>query len=744
MTRELEFVTVGNPGNPDAPGDDSGERYGSVGYTYRIGKYEVTYGQYLEFLNAKAKSDPTGLYDPSMTFDKIANGIARSGSNGSYSYSLLTDASADLPVSFVNFTDAARYTNWINNGKGNSSTEEGSYTITTARLKGAVRKDGVITYMAKGKLDLQAGDQIAVTGLKGIGFAGRSSIKDVKFNDGNTFFSAANDFPDAVATGSGKVVAVSASHSADAKVWIPSEDEWAKAAYYNPSLNNGTGGYYTWATQSDEYPGNSVGTLPNQANIPSYVDLRFANTPLNPNISPSVGPNLLTAVGAFTSSPSYYGTFDQDGNVTEWTETIYDKSALFGNWNRSVNATRSKHGAMYYSGTPGSSRRDDGLMPNDIGYATGFRLAAAPISASTSLVSSTTNVVTSDSNAHADHDHALASGTDQADSVSPSSVKTKTSGQAVFGGPISAAQEIWPTVYPASGTARVVLNPEQTALSYKFRIIGLDFGELAGIGPTTKATGDDVNGMHIHHAPAGQVGDPAIGLINPYQDKNIRFRYNPKTKYWTITGRWTEEDPSVVSFDDNLKNHLFQGLDYLNIHNEDVALGVIRSQFYPLNDAAKAGYATSASSSLQSSTSASLEAPIKTPECTASHCCDDGDGLVQDSLKGIDRLTGGKGVDHFRYNLGSDSSTKTAHRDIIIDFDPLEDRIDLRDLDADRTQPGIQSFVFSGSESFTDSGPGQLCYSKGVLEADLNGDSRPDFALKLAGAPLLTADNFLL
>ena len=45
MTRELEFVTVGNPGNPDAPGDDSGERYGSVGYTYRIGKYEVTYGQ---------------------------------------------------------------------------------------------------------------------------------------------------------------------------------------------------------------------------------------------------------------------------------------------------------------------------------------------------------------------------------------------------------------------------------------------------------------------------------------------------------------------------------------------------------------------------------------------------------------------------------------------------------------------------------------------------------------------------
>ena len=348
MARDLEFVTVGNPGNADAPADESGARYGGVDYTYRISKYEVTYGQYLEFLNAKAKSDPTGLYDPSMTSDKIANGIARSGSNGSYSYSLLSDASADLPVTFVNFTDAARYTNWINNGKGNSSTEDGAYTITTARLKGAARKDGVITYMAKGKLDLQAGDQIAVTGLKGIGFAGRSVIKDVKFNDGFTVFSSANDYPDAVATGRGKVVAVAASRSEDARVWIPSEDEWAKAAYYNPNLNDGTGGYYTWATQSNDYPGNSIGALPNQANIPNYVDIRFANTPLNPFISPAFGPNLLTAVGAFTSSPSYYGTFDQDGNVTEWTETIYDKSALFGNWNRSVNATRSKHGAMYY------------------------------------------------------------------------------------------------------------------------------------------------------------------------------------------------------------------------------------------------------------------------------------------------------------------------------------------------------------------------------------------------------------
>ena len=193
------------------------------------------------------------------------------------------------------------------------------------------------------------------------------------------------------------------------------------------------------------------------------------------------------------------------------------------------------------AGSPGSSRRDDGLMPNDIGYGTGFRLAAAPISASNPFVASASTLVRSHSNDHVGHDHSSSSGANKPDSMSTSSVNSKSSGRAIFGGPISAAQEIWPTVYPASGTARVVLNSNQTALSYKFRIKGLDFGELAGIGPTTKATGDDVNGMHIHYAPLGAVGDPAIGLINPHQDEDIRFLYNTKTKYWTITGRWTKK-----------------------------------------------------------------------------------------------------------------------------------------------------------------------------------------------------------
>jgi formylglycine-generating enzyme required for sulfatase activity len=569
----IEFVTVGNPGNPDASPDASGVSYGGVDYIYRIGKYEVTYGQYLEFLNAKAKSDPTGLYDPSMGDDKIGNGILRTGVSGSYSYSLIDEISANRPVNYVNFKDAARFVNWYNNGKGNSSTEDGAYLISTVNLKAANRVNGVNRYAIAGPSSIAVGDQIEISGFTGVGFDVRSQVVKVEFIDGTTYISVPNKYPDGQANGEGVAVAISPTHSASAKYWIPSEDEWTKAAYYNPNLNGGSGGYFTWATQSNEHPGNSSEPIANQANIPSPDGTKTANAYVSRDITPFTGPNLLTPVGNFSKSPSFYGTFDQDGNVTEWTETVYDATAAFGNWNNSPNATRAKHGAMYYSNTPGSSRRDDGLMPNDKGYATGFRLASVS----------------------GDHDHTK----HQVSSSNPSSTKPKVaeitspklklSGPAVFGGPIEGFQEVWRVFYPAFGEARLVLNEEQTKIDYEFKITGLDFGIIAGIGPTTENTGDDVNGMHIHHSPPGAVGDPALAIINPNEDSDTSYRYDKLTGQWTIAGSWSANDPSSVSFGYNLENYLFQGLDYLNIHNEDVPLGVIRSQFLPLNDIAKAG-----------------------------------------------------------------------------------------------------------------------------------------------------------
>ena len=43
--------------------DDGTTGYGSVPYTFQMGKYDVTTGQYTAFLNAVAKTDPYGLYN---------------------------------------------------------------------------------------------------------------------------------------------------------------------------------------------------------------------------------------------------------------------------------------------------------------------------------------------------------------------------------------------------------------------------------------------------------------------------------------------------------------------------------------------------------------------------------------------------------------------------------------------------------------------------------------------------------
>lgn len=143
----IATVPVGNPGNPGelsgataaaavgySGGSGGPDRIcGSVAYEYRMGKYEVTAGQYAGFLNSVAASDPYGLYNAYMDYDadptRKGCNIKRSGPAGSYSYSVAADW-ADRPVNYVSFWDACRFTNWLENGQGGpGTTETGSYTL---------------------------------------------------------------------------------------------------------------------------------------------------------------------------------------------------------------------------------------------------------------------------------------------------------------------------------------------------------------------------------------------------------------------------------------------------------------------------------------------------------------------------------------------------------------------------------------------------------------------------------------
>jgi formylglycine-generating enzyme required for sulfatase activity len=300
----IDLVPVGNPGNaPDTR--YNGISVGSVAYAYQIGKYEVTAGQYTEFLNAVAKADPNGLYNwamgnPIVPYGFYGANIKQSGSSPSFNYSVVPDW-ANRPVNFVSFWDAARFTNWLHNGQptgpqGPGTTEDGAYH--------------------------DVGNQTLF---------GR--------NTGALFF-------------------------------IPTEDEWYKAAYHK---NDGvTGKYWDFPTASNTAPINTLPDPGNHANFYDYLNTGFTI------ISP---PHYYrTIVGEFVNSASPYGTFDQGGNVWEWNETSLQSS------------TRGLRGGSFWIGGSHNLHASDHNIdvPTDESFGVGFRVASIPEPSTVLLVAMAT------------------------------------------------------------------------------------------------------------------------------------------------------------------------------------------------------------------------------------------------------------------------------------------------------------------------------------------------------------------
>ena len=294
-TVDYTMVTVGNPSNAN---DTGGGEIGAVNYSYQIGKYDVTIGQYTAFLNAADPNgtNPNGLYDSLMGTDLNIAGISyAAGASAGSKYSVMANSgnSGNRPITYVSWFDAARFANWMTNGQGNGSTETGAYNLATA------------------------------------------------------------------------AAGVAPAKTPGAAFYIPNESEWYKAAYYSPTLNGGNGGYYTYATQSDTVPGNVVGSTANQANYNNGV---YSVTQSSSKIGSQ---NYLTDVGAFTNSGSYYGTFDQSGNVNQWNDL--DGTAGSGRGLRG--GDWDSVGAFYVSSSLSGSND-----PSIKYYNAGFRLAS-PVSA---------------------------------------------------------------------------------------------------------------------------------------------------------------------------------------------------------------------------------------------------------------------------------------------------------------------------------------------------------------------------
>jgi formylglycine-generating enzyme required for sulfatase activity len=302
----IPLVQVGNPGNVS---DSTG--FGGVGVAYSIGQYEVTNSQYTEFLNAV---DPSGanslsLYSGLMTSEANGGVLRDLGASVGSRYSV-KGGRGDNPVVFVSWYSALRFANWLHNGQGSGNTETGAYTLGALGANG-VPLDGNITR-----------------------------------NSGATWF-------------------------------LPSENEWYKAAYYDGN----TGTYSDFPTQtnatpfSDQSPGsgspdqdNAGNFYKNDSSANGYDD-GYAVTGL-PGLDLTFTQNYLTNRGAYTEADSFYGTFDQGGNVAEWTEAFLDMDML----ERTI-----RGGSWFRDEDDLLASFRDGEEPHNLIHTVGFRIAATAV-----------------------------------------------------------------------------------------------------------------------------------------------------------------------------------------------------------------------------------------------------------------------------------------------------------------------------------------------------------------------------
>ena len=262
-------------GDVGNPNDTTG--YGGVSYIYNIAVTEVNLFQYTAFLNAVAATDTYSLYNADMGTDSNSAGITRDGSSGSYTYAV--KGSGARPVTYVSWFDAARFANWVANGQ------------PTGAQQNSTTENGAYS-------------------LLGVTTGGGFTKNAMNPNTGAT-----------------------------TTWWIPNENEWYKAAYYDPGASGPSDDYWLYPTQSDSAPGNTTGAGTNQAN---YNDGDYSVTQ---SAGYSSSQNYLTDGGAYSSSGSYYGTFDQGGNLWERTDAVTGSSgdARGGSWSSNYETLQSSY-----------------------------------------------------------------------------------------------------------------------------------------------------------------------------------------------------------------------------------------------------------------------------------------------------------------------------------------------------------------------------------------------------------------
>lgn len=296
MAATIGSVVVGNPGNPPDQNYAGQGQFGAVPYGYRIAIHEVTNAEYAGFLIGRVSIS----YDPSSPFFPPTFGNSRSLLNESMLYDSRGGLTVHLPTGCM-----------FNCGFGKPTpqpaprfgvrTNMGDKPVNYVSYYDALR---FANWLHNGR-----GSGDTETGAYTLGPLGASGVP---LN------------PAAI------------TRNPDATVFLPNENEWYKAAYYQPADENG---------DSDGYWLNPTGCNCGAASLATANSLGDINNPGAHVINEAgAGWNTLTdnstTVGsAGPLSASFYGTFDQGGNVHEWTETAAASGRVVrgGSWEPSNN-----------------------------------------------------------------------------------------------------------------------------------------------------------------------------------------------------------------------------------------------------------------------------------------------------------------------------------------------------------------------------------------------------------------------
>jgi formylglycine-generating enzyme required for sulfatase activity len=313
----IDFVRVGAIGNAPWAGNGTvGDRAvgrGSVGYEYKIGKMEVTTAQWVEFFNA-AFDRPSNDLLPHLTPPDPGHWGAQS----------------TTPM-----TPGAK--RW-NVAPGQALHPVGDISWRMAAM--------YCNWLSNGKsLD-------------------RSAFLNGAY-DASTFGSSGSGFTD------------QQSHNPEAKYWIPTWDEWLKAAHFDPSKNGGAGGWWLYDTSSDTTPvygpaGQLVGLSGNGTPFPDPTGQPAqANGGWTSEFSGFSPFDVL--LGAYPTVQSPWGLLDTAGGTSEWTEETIGAAG--------------RREARYYDGShwfesSGNAKAGDWIgssgsdFPSLATYDLGFRIAS--------------------------------------------------------------------------------------------------------------------------------------------------------------------------------------------------------------------------------------------------------------------------------------------------------------------------------------------------------------------------------